>query len=231
MFGWASKAMTCSSPATVAPSSTSTRTRTPRSAARMRASVINRPVSSPRNMKYCRSNVRSAASIICTRARKPSTPTEMTRNAESPACCREAPSNCAPRRVSCGFASATDRVLGLSNLAGTDEQAPSKPAADATRIASRIMNVSRKLVDFLGDPKARLSPLIQSDAKQCRLGFQEARNGQSLPANAQRKNFRLTHRSEFRLAYAQGGALLIAIIRAEICLADIQMVDRGGKGC
>ena len=85
-------------------------------------------------------------------------------------------------------------------------------------------------MDFLSDPKTRLSSLIQSDAEQRRFGFQEARNGQPLPVNAQRENFRLTHRSEIRLAYAQGGTLLIAIIRAEIRLADIQMVDRGGKG-
>jgi hypothetical protein len=84
-------------------------------------------------------------------------------------------------------------------------------------------------VDFLSHPKTRLSSLIQSDAEQRRFGFQEARKGQPLPANAQRKNFRLTHRSEIRLAHAQGSALLVSIISAEICLADIQMVDCGRK--
>jgi len=85
------------------------------------------------------------------------------------------------------------------------------------------------LADFLSEPNTRLSFLIQSDAEQRRFGFQQACNGQSLPAYAQRKNLRLTHRSEVRLAQPQG-ALLIAVIRAEICLADIQMADRGGEG-
>ena len=84
-------------------------------------------------------------------------------------------------------------------------------------------------MDFLGYPKTRLSSLVQSDAEQRRFGFQEARNGQSLPVYAQRKSLSLAHRSEFRHAHTQG-ALLIAIIGAEIRLADIQMMDRGGEG-
>src|SRR5579863_3078401 len=80
-----------------------------------------------------------------------------------------------------------------------------------SRAGSRMPDgAASVLVDFLSDPKTRLSSLIQSDTKQCRFGFQEACNGESLAAYAQRKNLRLAHRAEIRLAHLQG-ALLIAI--------------------
>ena len=63
-----------------------------------------------------------------------STPTEMIRNADSPGRWRAALSNCAPRRVSSGWASAMDEDFGALNLAGTDEQAPNKRAMLTARI-------------------------------------------------------------------------------------------------
>ena len=75
------------------------RTRTPRSAARSRAPVSKRPVSSSWMMKYCRSSVRSAVSAICTRAANPSSPTGSRRNADLPAWARPALANVLPSLV------------------------------------------------------------------------------------------------------------------------------------
>jgi len=60
-------------------------------------------------------------------------------------------------------------------------------------------------MNFLREPQSRLTPLIQPDAEQSRFGFPEARNGQSLPMYAARRNFRLAHHSKIQLAAAQRG--------------------------
>ncbi len=89
-------------------------------------------------------------------------------------------------------------------------------------------NSAKMLMNFLNEPQSRLSPLIQPNAEQSRVGFPQARDGQSLPMYAAGKDLRLAHHSETRLGGAQGGSLK-AIIRAEIRVAKIQMADRGGK--
>ena len=83
-------------------------------------------------------------------------------------------------------------------------------------------------MNFLNEPQSRLTPLIQANAEESRFGFPKARDRQSLPMQAASKDLRLTHHSKTRLGDAQRG-LLKAVIRAEIRLAKIQMVDRGGK--
>ena len=112
MFGCAASGRIAEPASNASASSSSRRTRTPRSAASSNAWSTSFPVSSCCSRKYWTSSVRSALAAICWRTMKALVPSISSRNPERPGCSFAWASNRLPSVVESGRASAVETSFG-----------------------------------------------------------------------------------------------------------------------